>query len=191
MSAGFHSKVKLLGRIQGVRGHSILLAQDLKVNLARADQFEADFVKKVDEFILNNDIDATEETLPALRDGYEVQEVPEMSLTEANIRTVIWATGYSFDFSVVQLPVFDNDGYPIQNRGISDYPGLYFVGLPWLHNAKSGLLFGLAQDAEHVAAAIEEGSWATLDGMGTRTYYISPAEVRFRDVSNELPTSHS
>lgn len=182
--------VTLLGRIQGVRQHRILLAQDLKANLARADQFEADFVKKVDEFILSNDIDAAEETLPALRDGYEIQEVSQMSLKEANIRTVIWATGYSFDFSLVQLPVFDSDGYPIQNRGVSDYPGLYFVGLPWLHNAKSGLLFGLIQDAEHIAARIDEGSWTGLVGIATRTYYIPPAE-RFREVSNELPTSHS
>src|SRR5262249_42955131 len=57
---------------------------------------------------------------------------------------------------MVQLPIFDADGYPIQKRGITEYPGLYFVGLPWLHNAKSGLLFGLAQDASYIARAINE-----------------------------------
>jgi hypothetical protein len=60
------------------------------------------------------------------------------------------------DFSLVQLPVLDNDGYPIQKRGVTDHPGLYFVGLPWLHNARSGLLSGLAQDAGHIATAINE-----------------------------------
>ena len=108
--------VTLLGRIQGVRDHSILLAQDLKENLARADQFEADFVKKIDEFIVTNAIKAPEETLPVLTDGYEIQDVPELSLTDANIGTVIWATGYNFDFSLVQLPIFDGDGYPIQTE---------------------------------------------------------------------------
>lgn len=150
--------VRLLGKIQGVREHSILLAQDLKANLARADQFEADFVKKMDEFILKHGIDAPEETLPRLQNGYEVPEVEELNLREANIRTVIWATGYSFDFSLVQLPVFDSDGYPKQTRGVTEYPGLYFVGLPWLHNAKSGLLFGVAQDAAHIADAIEQNA---------------------------------
>lgn len=55
---------------------------------------------------------------------------------------------------MVRLPILDGDGYPIQKRGITGYPGLYFIGLPWLHNAKSGLLFGVAQDAAHIAAAI-------------------------------------
>ena len=148
--------VTLLGHIEGVKDQRILLEQGLKANLARADRLEADTVKKIDEFIQKNGIDAPEEALPALTDGYEAEEVAELSLAEVNISTVIWATGYSFDFSLVQLPVFDNDGYPIQARGVSNYPGLYFVGLPWLHNARSGLLFGLAQDAVHIAAAIEQ-----------------------------------
>ena len=109
-----------------------------------------------DNFTLINEngISAPDETLPVLTDGYAVAETPELSLTDANIGTVIWATGYSFDFSLVHLPVFDRDGYPIQERGVIEQPGLYFVGLPWLHNAKSGLLFGLAQDASHIAAAL-------------------------------------
>jgi len=148
--------VTLLGRIQGVRDHSTLLAQDLKANLARADQFEADLAKRIDEFIAKNGVDVPEEALPVLTDGYRVRVIPELNLVDANITTVIWATGYSFDFSMVQLPIFDSDGYPMQERGITDYPGLYFVGLPWLHNARSGLLSGLAQDAGHIAAAIDQ-----------------------------------
>lgn len=148
--------VTLVGRIEEVRDHTIFLAQDLKANLARADQFEADFVMRIDEFIAKNDINAPEETLPVVTDGYGVPEVRELNLKSANITTVIWATGYSFDFSLVQLPIFDSDGYPIQNRGVTGHPGLYFVGLPWLHNAKSGLLFGVPQDAGYIAAAIDQ-----------------------------------
>ena len=83
------------------------------------------------------------------------------------------------------------DGYPIHERGITYHPGLYFVGLPWLHNAKSGLLFGLAQDAEHIAVAIDEGSLTSLDGSGRETYYLPPAVVRSQEVNNELSVSHS
>ena len=107
--------VTLVGRIQRVRDHTIFLQQDLKANLARADEFEADFARKIDDFIAENGVDAPQETLPAFSEGYEVPEVPELNLKEANITTVIWATGYSFDFSLVQLPIFDSDGYPIQD----------------------------------------------------------------------------
>jgi putative flavoprotein involved in K+ transport len=54
--------------------------------------------------------------------------------------------------------VSDSDGYPIQTRGIAKYPGLYFAGLPWIHNAKSGLLFGVGEDAAFIAANIEARS---------------------------------
>lgn len=148
--------IVLLGRAQAVRGSHLILAPDLKDNLARADKFEADFVKRVDEFIEANQIDAPEETLPDLRDGYQSTDPPELDLRAANITTVIWATGYKFDFSLVHLPILDSDGYPIQRRGVTAFPGLYFVGLPWLHNAKSGLIFGLAEDAARIAATIVE-----------------------------------
>jgi putative flavoprotein involved in K+ transport len=153
-----HDGVTLLGKIQGVRDHSILLAQDLKENLARADQFETDFVKKIDEFVLKTGMRAPEEALRALKDGYEQHEIAKLDLKDASVSTIIWATGYSFDFSLVKLPIFDSDGYPIQKRGITEHPGLYFMGLPWLHNAKSGLLFGLAQDASHIAATINDAA---------------------------------
>jgi putative flavoprotein involved in K+ transport len=75
---------------------------------------------------------------------------------------VIWATGYSFDFSMVRLPVFDADGYPVQQRGVTRYPGLYFTGLPWLHNGKSGLLFGLAEESTYIASQIAERDHSDL-----------------------------
>lgn len=150
--------VTLLGRIQGIAAGMLVLAPDLKDNLARADKFEADFVQKIDEFIAKNGVDAPEEVLPQLLDGYDAEEIRVLSLKLADITSVIWATGYSFDFSIVCLPVFDRDGFPIQKRGVTDYPGLYFVGMPWLHNAKSGILFGVAQDAAHIASSINQAA---------------------------------
>jgi putative flavoprotein involved in K+ transport len=146
--------VTLLGRIEGILAGMVVLAPDLRDNLSGADKFEADFVQKIDEFIAKNGIEAPEEVLPQLRDGYNTEEIRVLNLKLANITSVIWATGYRFDFSMIRLPVLDSDGYPIQKRGVTDYPGLYFVGMPWLHNAKSGILFGVAQDAAHIAVAI-------------------------------------
>jgi putative flavoprotein involved in K+ transport len=50
--------------------------------------------------------------------------------------------------------VFEPNGYPVMTRGITEYPGLYFLGLPFVHNAKSGLLFGVGEDAEYLAGVI-------------------------------------
>ena len=72
----------------------------------------------------------------------------------AGITSVIWANGYGFDYSLVHLPVLDSWGYPIQQRGVTKFPGLYFLGMNLLHSRKSGILFGVGDDAAHVAADI-------------------------------------
>jgi putative flavoprotein involved in K+ transport len=146
--------VVLMGRLQDARDGSIWLAPDLKENLARADKFEADIVKLVDGYIAQNGIDAPRESLPELRDGYQAEEITQLDLRAAGITSLIWAMGYRFDFKLVKLPIFDGDGFPIQKRGVTAYPGLFFVGLPWLYKQKSGLLLGVGEDAEFIAAAI-------------------------------------
>jgi putative flavoprotein involved in K+ transport len=84
-------------------------------------------------------------------------------LKSAGITNVIWSTSYRFDFSFVDLPIVDGDGYPIQKRGVTNYPGLYFVGLPWLHNAKSGLIYGVGGDAAYIALQISTDGRASCD----------------------------
>ena len=146
--------VMLLGHLQGVDNGKIILAPDLKESLANADKFEADFVKAVDDYIARTKMEVSEETLPILRDGFDVEVITELDLKSAGITNVIWATSYKFDFSFIELPILDGDGYPTQRRGVTNYPGLYFVGLPWLHNAKSGLIYGVGEDAAYIALQI-------------------------------------
>ena len=146
--------VILLGRIQGAQGSKITLAPDLKKNLAKSDKFKADLLKRIDDYIEKSGLDAPPAALPELRDGYEAEVMSELDVQSAGITSVIWATGYRFDFGLVKLPVVDGDGFPIQKRGVTDFPGLYFVGMPWLYKAKSSLLFGVGDDAAHVVADI-------------------------------------
>jgi len=80
--------------------------------------------------------------------------IRDLDCRAAGIGSIIWAMGYTFDFSMVKLPVLDRDGYPVQRRGVTNYPGLYFVGLPWLHTQKSGLLVGVGEDAAFIASRI-------------------------------------
>jgi putative flavoprotein involved in K+ transport len=146
--------VILLGHLRDAAGNKVLLAPDLHENLAKADQFELDAVNMIDGYIQANQFDTPMEELPQLRDGYEQPIIEELDLKTAGINTVIWATGYNFNYSLVKLPVTDSDGFPIQASGVTSYPGLYFVGMPWMPSEKSGGLFGVDQAARHIASHI-------------------------------------
>jgi putative flavoprotein involved in K+ transport len=67
---------------------------------------------------------------------------------------VIWATGSGLDHSWVDVPVFDEEGRLVHERGITPSPGLCFLGLPWQHTRGSALLGWIKHDAEHVAQYI-------------------------------------
>jgi putative flavoprotein involved in K+ transport len=146
--------VTLLGHMRGVQDGKLKLAADLWDSLAAGDQHEAEFVKAVDAYIATASLNAPEEKLPALRDGFATPLTAELDLEASDITNVIWATSYAFDFSLVKLPIFDSDGFPVQKEGMTAFPGLAFAGLPWLPNAKSGLLYGVGENARSVAEAI-------------------------------------
>jgi len=74
------------------------------------------------------------------------------------IRNVIWCTGYEPGFSWIDLPVFDVEGRPAHERGISKVPGLYFVGLHFQYAMSSATLIGIGRDAEYVVEAADARS---------------------------------
>jgi putative flavoprotein involved in K+ transport len=67
---------------------------------------------------------------------------------------VIWATGFRVDHSWIDAPVFDDDGRVVHRRGVTESPGLYFLGLSWLHTRGSALIGWVKDDAEHIAHQI-------------------------------------
>ena len=71
-----------------------------------------------------------------------------------DVGSVIWATGFRTDHSWIDAPVFDEDGHLIHRRGVTDSPGLYFVGLTWQYTRGSALLGFVKDDAEHIAREI-------------------------------------
>jgi len=83
--------------------------------------------------------------VPALDDGRVL-----------DVQNVIWCTGFRRDFSWIDIPFeLGEDGYPVQYRGVvASAPGLYFVGLLFLHSFTSMLIYGTGKDAERVAAHI-------------------------------------
>jgi putative flavoprotein involved in K+ transport len=146
--------IKLFGHIAGAQDGKITFKPDLKDSLAKTDKIEKDIVAMIDRYIETSGINAPQETLPDLQDGYSLEPITELDFKTANITTVIWAMGYAFDYSIVKLPVTDEDNFPIQQRGVTQYPGLYFIGMNWLHKRKSAILFGVNEDAEHIVAEI-------------------------------------
>ena len=81
--------------------------------------------------------------------------VRRLDLGAEKINAVIWATGYGVDFGWIELPVFNPQGEPVHRQGITDIPGLYFLGLQWLTRMNSSFLSGVGDDAavlaDHIA----------------------------------------
>jgi putative flavoprotein involved in K+ transport len=75
--------------------------------------------------------------------------------SELKVDAVVWATGYGADYSWIKLPVADPDGRVRHRRGVTDVPGLYFLGLPWQHTRGSALLGWVKDDAEFIAGQID------------------------------------
>jgi putative flavoprotein involved in K+ transport len=67
---------------------------------------------------------------------------------------IVWATGFTLDHSLVHASVFDEHGRLAHRRGVTQSPGLYFLGLPWQHTRGSALLGLVRDDAEHLARHI-------------------------------------
>jgi putative flavoprotein involved in K+ transport len=146
--------VQLLGRLVSADGTRLRFADDLEAKLAAADEFARDVCAKIDEAVTERALDVPEpsedEVVP---EDWTPRETPRaLDLDALGIRSIIWATGFRFDFSWIEGARLDSFGYPIQRRGICQHDGLYFVGLPWLHSQKSGLLYGVGNDARHVVA---------------------------------------
>jgi hypothetical protein len=69
-----------------------------------------------------------------------------------DVSAVVWATGYRPDFRWIDLPIFDAGGAPIHHRGVvAAAPGLYFLGLHFLHTPTSAHIGGVGKDARHLA----------------------------------------
>ena len=143
--------MRLVGRFEGAEGHHARFATDLAANLAFADEFfDERFRPLFDTFIERADVDAPpDDRVPF---DLDVPELTHLDLAAEGISTVLWTTGYAPDYSWLDLPVLGDFGLPRQVRGISDIPGLTFIGLLWQHNQASANFAGVAADAAYLAS---------------------------------------
>lgn len=97
---------------------------------------------------------AAKDGMPLLADGRTL-----------DVKNVIWCTGYKRSFPWIDLPIFDEHGDPMHDKGVvNSVPGLYFVGLHFLYAMSSASFAGVARDAKRIAAAVIRGARTT--GLG-------------------------
>ena len=101
--------------------------------------------------------------------------VLELNLEEAGITTILWATGYTVDYSWLKVNAFDEKGRPNHQRGISTEPGVYFLGLPWQSRRGSSFIWGVWHDAKYLA-----------DHISTQRKYLAYRSCAESETENSL-----
>ena len=151
--------MRLYGLLDKIDGDEVTFRPDLAENLAEADKVYLRIRKMIDDYIAKAGI-AAPAADPYIPPWTVKDEPRQLNLKAANITSVIWATGFRADFSLVDIPVFNGAGYPGHHRGVTTVPGLYFLGLGWLWTWGSGRFSGIAEDAAHVVDKIATRFWS-------------------------------
>lgn len=147
--------MELYGLLEEFDGNQFTFKPNLKTALNHADDVYKNINERIDQYIDGQQIDAPQAST------YEPVWQPktertQLSLAESGITSIIWCIGFRPDFSWLELPVFNGKGQPSHERGITQVPGLYFIGLPWLHTWGSGRFSGIDRDAAYLNDVIKE-----------------------------------
>ncbi|WMS43825.1 NAD(P)/FAD-dependent oxidoreductase [Acuticoccus sp. MNP-M23] len=152
-----HAGITVLGMTVAYDDGVLQIADDLIENIKFGDEAYLDVLREADAYVERNGID-----LPPEPEAWTIEPDPdcvknplhELDLAKANVKTIIWATGFKFDFSWLQVNAFHEDGTPFHKRGISAETGIYFLGLPELTNRASSFIYGCWYDAKYIATHI-------------------------------------
>lgn len=149
--------MQLVGRTESWDSGTLRFAPDLEANIAAGDANYLSVLDEADAYLAANGIDLPEE--PSARQigpmpDAALNPVLSLDLKAAGIGSVIWATGYALDYGWLQIDTFDDRGRPRHDRGVSQVPGLYFVGQSYLSCRASAFIWGVWRDAAHLAGHI-------------------------------------
>lgn len=152
-----HQGITLVGLTRAFDQSVASFEGNLADNIARGDENYLALLDAADAYIERNGLDLPLE--PEARHMLPdpqclTQPILELDLAKAGVTSIIWATGYSTDYSWLKVNAFKADGKPQHQRGVSSEPGIYFVGLPWLSRRGSAFIWGVWHDARHIAEHI-------------------------------------
>jgi putative flavoprotein involved in K+ transport len=148
----------LVGMTQDYDDGCLRFAPDLAENIAAGDENYLSVLDEADAYATRHGLDLPQEpTARAILPDPACMTDPILSLdlTEAGINSIIWATGYAFDFSWLKVNTFDEHNKPRHERGVAAERGIYFLGLPWLSGRSSSFIWGVWHDAKYIADHIE------------------------------------
>ncbi|MBT9383353.1 MSMEG_0569 family flavin-dependent oxidoreductase [Pseudooceanicola sp. CBS1P-1] len=145
--------VELYGSLADMSGTRAAFLPDLGKNLDDADRSYVGIRTQIDAHIARAGIDAPEEA-PFTKVWAPETERTELDLAEAGITSVLWAIGFRPDYRWIEADVFDARGKPRFHRGVTDQPGLHFIGLGWLNTWGSGRFLGIEEDSRYLANRI-------------------------------------
>lgn len=147
--------MQLYGRLENIDGGVAQFDNKLRTYLDNADAASENIKNSIDKFIALQNLDAPAEARyqPVWQPPAEAPTT--LDLATSRITTVIWCVGFRTDFSWIDMPVFDQRGYPHHDRGVTTDPALSFLGLPWQYSWGSGRFSGVGRDADFLAAHID------------------------------------
>jgi putative flavoprotein involved in K+ transport len=100
-------------------------------------------------------------------EGRTVRFADHSLLEEVGV--VVWATGYRSDYGWIQIPGLVREGHVVHRRGVTEVPGLYFLGLSWQHTRGSALLGFVNDDATFLADRIQADHQGAVSGTALAT----------------------
>ncbi|WP_395022424.1 flavin-containing monooxygenase [Dongia sp.] len=147
----------LVGTTTAYQDGVLTFAPDIAANIAKGDADYLAVLDEADAYVARTGMDLPPE--PAARailpdPACVTTPIRALNLRQEGITTIIWATGFALDYSWLKFDVLGADGKPRHSRGISEVPGLYFVGLPWLSRRGSSFIWGVWHDARFIADQI-------------------------------------
>jgi putative flavoprotein involved in K+ transport len=152
--------VKLIGRLAGMNDGKAQFSGSLRNKCEMSDLKMNRLLDRIDEWAAEHSSNG-EVGPPQRFEPTRVEESPPlgMDLTNGEIRTIVWATGFRPDHSWLDVPVFDRKGRIRHDGGVVEAPGMYLMGMPFLRRRKSSLIDGAADDARdlstHLAAYLD------------------------------------
>ena len=149
----------LLGLTETYENGILTFADNLGENIREGDESYLSILDRADAYADRNGLN-----LPPDPKAREIGPDPEcitrpirsIDVFAENITTILWATGFSNDYSWLQVDAFEADNIPSHKRGISSEPGVYFLGLPWQSRRGSSFIWGVWHDAKFIVDHIQK-----------------------------------
>ncbi|MDB3930293.1 NAD(P)/FAD-dependent oxidoreductase [Paracoccaceae bacterium] len=149
----------LLGLTEGFQDGVLTFANNLSETIREGDKNYLSILDLADAYAERNGLDLPLD-LEARKIGPDPQcissPIRSVELRAENINTIIWATGFSNDYSWLQVDAFEATNAPSHKRGISSEPGVYFLGLPWQSRRGSSFIWGVWHDAKFIVDHIQK-----------------------------------